>query len=427
MLEEIKSPRIGEKCYRYIHSSGVTVCLCPMESYSTVNAQFAVRFGSEDSSFRVNGENISIPDGTAHYMEHKLFDSEEKDAFAQFAETGASCNAGTSYDSTCYYFSCADNFARNLEILLDFVQHPYFTPENVEKERGIIGQEITMYQDSPSWRVLMELLKGVYQVNPIRTDIAGTIESISEITDKTLYDVYNAFYDPSNMFISIAGNFDMDEAIAVIDRCLLKKTPQPLELIPVSEPHDVAQHRTELNMPVAKPQFAIGFKRPDADGQPALDEYVYLNMVLDILFGDTSDFFKRMRDSGAVNDTFRVSVFMGRGYVLPLATGESDDPDAVFEEMKKEIRRFKENPPDKDIFDCIKKSTYGSVVRGYNSTSAVAQYMMDAALAGLPPYSLVETAADASYEEMCSRLMSLEEENSCISIIYPLDSEGAAE
>lgn len=421
MIDEIRSSRIGEKCYKYVHSSGVTVCLCPMEGYSTVNAQFAVKFGSEDNRYRINGGDIvTIPDGTAHYLEHKLFESPEKDAIALFAETGASCNAGTSYDSTTYYFTCADNFERNLEILLDFVQHPFFTPENVEKERGIIGQEITMYQDSPGWCVLMELLKGVYKENPIKTDIAGTIESIAEITDKTLYDVYNAFYNPSNMYISIAGNFDVDKAIEVCERCLLPRTPEKLETIQHTEPYEVVTHRTATKMPVAKPQFAIGFKRPDADGKEALDEYVYYNMLVDIIFGDTSEFYKRMRDCGLLNDAFRVSVFMGRGYVLPLVTGESDEPDKVFEEMKKELRKFKAAPPDKEIYGRIKKQTYGSVVRGYNSTETVSQYMMDALLAGLPPYSLVDAAADATYEEMCRRLQILDEENSCIAIIDPI-------
>ncbi|MBE6888855.1 MAG: insulinase family protein [Ruminococcaceae bacterium] len=421
MLEEITSSRLGEKCYKYTHSSGVTVCLCPMESYSTVNAQFAVKFGSEDCSYRINdGETISIPDGTAHYLEHKLFESPEKDAFALFAETGASCNAVTSYDSTCYYFTCADNFEKNLEILLDFVQHPHFTPENVEKERGIISQEITMYLDNPSWRVLMELLKGVYRENPIKTDIAGSVESIAEITDKILYDVYDAFYAPSNMYISIAGNFDIDKAIEVCERFLKKRQPVKVESIAPVEPYEVVCHRTEMKMPVAKPQFAAGFKRPDANGQESLDEYIYLNMIMDIIFGDTSEFFVRMRDSGAINDAFKVTVFSGRGYTLPFVNGESDDPDAVLEEMKKEIRKFKEKLPDKGLFERIKKMNYGYVVRGYNNTESVSQYMLDMALLGVSPYAMAESVADATYEEMCRRLMSIDEENSCISIIYPI-------
>ncbi len=421
MIQEITSSRIGEKCYKYTHSSGVTICLCPMESYSTVNAQFSVKFGSEDCRYRVNGgEEITIPDGTAHYLEHKLFESPEKDAFALFAQTGASCNAVTSYDSTCYYFTCADHFEKNLEILLDFVQSPHFTPENVEKERGIISQEITMYLDNPSWRVIMELFKGIYRVNPIKTDIAGSIESIAEITDKILYDVYDAFYSPSNMYISIAGNFDLDKAIEVCERCLKDRKPSKVESIAPIEPYEAACRRSEIKMPVAKPQFAIGFKRPDADGQESLDEYIYLNMIMDMIFGDTSEFYKRMRDSGALNDAFKVSAFSGRNYSLPFISGESDDPDAVFEAAKNEIRRFKEAPPDKELFERIKKMNYGYVVRAYNNTESVSQYMLDAVMLGLPPYAVVDTVADASYEEMCRRLRSIDEENSCIAIINPI-------
>ncbi len=421
MTQEIVSTLIGEKCYKYVHGSGVTVCLCPMEGYSTINAQFAVKFGSQDNRCRINGgEVLSIPDGTAHYLEHKLFESPEKDAFALFAQTGAFCNAGTSYDYTCYYFSCAEHFEKNLEILLDFVQAPYFTPENVEKERGIISQEITMYQDSPSWRVFMELLGCVYSENPIRNDIAGTVESIAEITDKLLYDVYNAYYNPANMYLTIAGNFDMEAAIRVCEQKLLSREAVQLENIAHMEPQQVASHRSEISMPVAKPQFAIGFKLPDADGQEALNGYIYYNLMFDIIFGDTSEFFKRMRDAGKINDAFRVSVFMGRGYVLPNATGESDDPDEVLEEMKQELRRFKECPPAREMFDRVKKQTYGNVVRGYNSTESVAQYMMDACLAGLSPYSYVETAAAADYDVMCGLLAQLDEENSSISIIRPI-------
>ena len=421
MTEEIISNLIGEKCIKYTHSSGVTVCLCPMNGFSTVNAQLAVKFGSLDNRYSLNGgEETVIPDGTAHYLEHKLFESPEKDAFALFAETGASCNAGTSYDSTCYYFTCADHFEKNLEILLDFVQHPYFTPENVEKERGIIAQEITMYLDNPNWRVFMELLKCIYSENPIKTDIAGTVESIAQITDEILYDVYKAFYNPSNMYLCIAGNFDVEKAIEVCERCLLTRAPERLETTAWREPAGVVCQKSELLMPVAKPQFAIGFKRPDSDGQEALGEYIYLNMLFDIIFGDTSEFYKRMRDSGKLNDAFRVSVFMGRGYVLPNAIGESDCPDEVLTEMKNELKKFKQTPPDREIFSRIKKQTYGSVVRGYNSTETVAQYMMDACLAGLSPYSLVETAAAASYEEMCRRLMLFDEENSSISVINPV-------
>lgn len=421
MIERITSSVIGESCIKYVHPCGVTVFMLPMKGYSTVTAQFSVRFGSQDCRFRIGGgEEITIPDGTAHYLEHKLFESEEKDAFALFAQTGASCNAGTSYDYTVYYFSCAENFAKNLGILLGFVQQPYFTPENVEKERGIIEQEITMYQDSPNWRVIMELLSGVYSENPIKTDVAGTAESISHITDKILYDVYNAFYNPANMYLCIAGNFDPDEAIRVCEQSLNDREPLDLEPVPFTEPYEVAKKRTEISMPVAKPLFAIGFKRPDADGYAALEEYIYYNIIFDCIFGDMSDFYTRMRDEGYLNDSFGDAVFKGRGYVMPYAIGESDDPDHVLEEMKKEIRKFKADPPTREMFSRIKKATYGDCARTYNNVEATAQTLTDAALAGTTPFSNVEAAAGAEYEKMLEKLAGLDEENVCLSVIRPL-------
>lgn len=259
MMEKIYNNTIKETCLKYVHKSGVTVYMLPMEGVSTAVAQFTAKFGSQDNEFSVNGGNmVKIPDGTAHYLEHKLFESEEKDAFALFAETGASCNAGTSFDYTQYYFACADKFSKNLEILLNFVQEPYFTPENVEKERGIIGQEITMYRDNPSWRVFTNLLEGIYHVNPVRLDIAGTVESISKITPDTLYDCYNAFYNPANMYLCVAGNFNPDEVAQICDKRLKDRAPLNVKTAEFNRPLKVSTPRVTLKMPVAKPIFELG-------------------------------------------------------------------------------------------------------------------------------------------------------------------------
>ena len=284
MLEEITSSRLGEKYYRYTHSSGVTVLLYPMKGYSTITAQFSVKFGSIDNCCSIDGgAPVRIPDGTAHYLEHKLFESPEKEAFARFAETGASCNAGTSYDSTRYYFSCSANFEKNLEILLDFVQHPYFTPENVEKERGIITQEITMYLDSPAWRVCMELYRDMFRDNPVRNDIAGSAESIALITDKLLYDVYDAYYDPSNMYLCIAGGFDLESAVEVCERCLLTRTGKNVVSIFEQEPPEVFTRRSEMNVPPSKrPHLYIVTEEREAfeNGRDYLCRLAYAGEVI---------------------------------------------------------------------------------------------------------------------------------------------------
>lgn len=418
MIEKIYSGVIKETCLKYTSPSGVKVFMLPMEGYSSVIAQFAAKFGSQDNSFSVDGSDpIKVPDGTAHYLEHKLFESEERDAFSLFAQTGAMCNAGTSFDYTQYYFSCTSDFKKNLEILLDFVRDPYFTAENVEKERGIIGQEITMYRDNPGWRVFTNLLEGLYSVNPVRNDIAGTVESISEITEKTLYDCYNAYYNPSNMFLCIAGNFDPDDVISICE-AHLKSRPSP-KIIPgtFDEPLQVNRRRTVLQMPVAKPIFEIGFKLPSAANRESFEDYIYYNILFDIIFGSTSDFYENARNKGLLNEEFSVGVFSGRGHAFPFARGESPHPDAVLELLQVELNAFKTVPPSREEFERIKKATYGSMVRDYNDVDAVVGTLLSAALANEDPFISINTAAGADYDKMIEKLIALDTDNAAISIV----------
>lgn len=418
MTEKIYDKLINETCLKYVHESGVEVRMLPMAGYSSAVAQFSAKFGSLDNAFSINGgEPYRVPDGTAHYLEHKLFESEEKDAFNLFAQTGASCNAGTSFDYTMYYFSCAGNFRKNLEILLGFVQEPYFTPENVEKERGIIGQEITMYRDNPSWRVFTNLLEGLYSANPVRNDIAGTVESIAEITEKTLYDCYNAYYNPANMYLCVAGSFDPDEVIAVCEEKLKKRAPLDVKTVPFGEPLAVDRKRVELVMPVAKPLFEIGFKRPEISGQAQVEEYILFNLLFDMLFGSVSEFFEKMRDKELINYQFADGVFSGRGFFIPFLRGESSDPDAVLAEAQSALRAYKKTPPRREEFERLKRATYGSLVREFTSADAVAGTLSEAALRGVSPFAAINAAASASYEKALELLDGLDEENACISIV----------
>ena len=198
---------VGFCCKKAVLENGLQVYVVEKEDYSSAYALFGTRYGSVDTVFSRDNENFTaVPEGIAHFLEHKLFESEDGDAFTRYAETGAYANAFTSFDRTCYLFSCSDNFEKNLDILLDFVQNPYFTEQTVKKEQGIIGQEIRMYEDSPSWRVLFNMLSAMYQNHPVRIDIAGTVDSIAKIDANLLYECYNTFYHPSNMFICIAGN-----------------------------------------------------------------------------------------------------------------------------------------------------------------------------------------------------------------------------
>ncbi|MCH5208133.1 MAG: insulinase family protein [Oscillospiraceae bacterium] len=420
MIEKIYNDIIKETCLKYVCESGTEVYMLPMKGWSTAVAQFTARFGSQDNAFFADGRLIEIPDGTAHYLEHKLFESEEKDAFSLFAQTGASCNAGTSFDYTQYYFSCADNFRKNLEILLGFVSEPYFTEENVEKERGIIGQEITMYRDNPSWRVFTNLLEGIYVKNPVRLDIAGTVESIAKITPQTLTDCYNAFYSPSNMFLCAAGNIDPEEIVDICEKKLGAAKPFKVETAECDEPYEVNRKITRLKMPVSKPIFEIGFKRPAVYKEQEITDYIYYNILLDMLFGSSSEFYEQMRGDGTLNDEWSVSVFNGRGYFFPAARGESENPELVLEKMRELFVYYKKNPPARELFERVKKATYGSLVKDFTNVRSVCNTLSEAVLSEVSPFCAIQTTASADYETLIEKLRDIDEENACISIVEPI-------
>ena len=222
----VKNERTGEQ-YTYVkHPTGLDIYIWKMEDYSTSYALFGTKYGSINTKFRTKNEKdfITVPNGIAHYLEHKLFENEDCDVFSLYAKTGASANAYTSFDKTCYLFSCTDNVYESLEILLSFVQSPYFTEETVQKEQGIIGQEIRMYDDNAGWRVFFNMLQGMYHNHPVKIDIAGTVESIAQINADLLYQCYNTFYNLNNMVLSIAGNIDEDKILEMCDKLLKSGT-----------------------------------------------------------------------------------------------------------------------------------------------------------------------------------------------------------
>ena len=231
-IREVKSERLGESYFEIDHPSGLKILVYPKKNYAATYAVFGTRYGSIDTEFRLNGEEkfTCVPEGIAHFLEHKLFESEDLDAFERYAKTGASANAYTSFDKTCYLFSCTGKFQESLEILLDFVTHPYFTEKTVQKEQGIIGQEIQMCRDEAGWEALFSLLRAMYKTHPVRIDIAGTVESIAEITPELLYKCYETFYNFSNMVLCVAGNVTPDEVLSVADRLL--KPQKPIEIAP---------------------------------------------------------------------------------------------------------------------------------------------------------------------------------------------------
>lgn len=424
MKQEIRSERVQESYQKIDHPSGLTLLLCPMEGFSSAYAMLTTDYGSVDMAFRTDpqADFTRIPAGTAHFLEHKMFENEDGDAFAKYAATGASANAFTSFDKTSYLFGCADHFEESLRILLEFVTTPYFTQQTVSKEQGIIGQEIKMYDDNPDWRVLFNLLKAMYVKHPIAIDIAGTVESIAEITADSLYETYRAFYNLRNMVLTVAGSFSPDAVVRIADE-MLRPAPQlQLERDFVQEPEQVAQKRIEQKFPVASPMFALGLKVCPADPKTNAANSIVNEIVNEVLAGDASPLYRRLYDSGLINATFDSETDCGKDFSAVIFSGESKDPDRVAREILQEIERIQKEGIDPAAFERGKKAVYGRYIRMLNRPDSIANAMVGAHFSGLGLYDLLEIAANATQEQAQQRLTEdYRTENASLSVISPQD------
>lgn len=420
----IKNERTGEQ-YTYVkHPTGLDIFIWKMEDYSTTHALFGTKYGSINTKFKTKDEPdfITVPNGIAHYLEHKLFENEDCDVFKLYAKTGASANAYTSFDKTAYLFSCTDNVYESLEILLSFVQNPYFTPENVQKEQGIIGQEIRMYDDNAGWRVFFNMLGGLYHNHPVKIDIAGTVESIAEINADLLYKCYYTFYNLNNMVLSIAGNVDEDKVLEMCDR-LLKNNENP-ELITAfeEEPETVYKSEVTQKLEIAMPMFHVGFKAKPEKGLDAVRAEIETNFVLSLLADESSEFYKKLYDEGIINSSFSSEVFMGDGYFCSIFAGESRTPRLVRDKIIEEINRCKKEGLDEERFNIIKKSYYGALIRDLNDAEAIATIMLNAGMEKLSAFDIIESVAAVKFEDVEKRLeKQFNTENVTLSIIEPLD------
>ncbi len=322
--------------------SGLTVIVRPMPGYSSTHVIFATRFGSIDRDFRLDGKEVHLPAGVAHFLEHKMFEDQDGDAFAKYAKTGANANAFTSFDRTCYLFTATQQLDESLDVLLGMVTHPYFTEQTIAKEQGIIGQEIKMYDDSPDWRLITGLFECLYHEHPIRSDIAGTVESIAEITPEMLYDSCKAFYAPGNMVLAAAGNTTMEQILAACERhgLMRPRSTERVQRLWKPEPMTLAAAHKTLKMPVSKPCFGVGFKEKPLPPNDLRTEALY-DLILSCITGGMSPLYRRLYDGGLVNPGFGGEVLRVDGCCCILFTGESDAPDAVKQMLLDEIARIR--------------------------------------------------------------------------------------
>lgn len=402
--------------------NGLTVYIMEKPQYSSCYALFGTKYGSIDTCFsKDGGEEICVPEGIAHYLEHKLFEGEDGDAFSKYAKTGASANAFTSFDRTCYLFLCSDKFYENLDILLNFVQSPYFTPENVEKERGIIGQEIRMYDDHPGWRVMFNLLKTMYHCHPVRIDIAGTVETIAKIDADLLYKCYETFYNPANMFICITGNVDTDKTLKQIENTIISRKPVEITRGEFSEPNNVVDNYVEQKLAVNLPMFCFGYKQKISTPYRRLKSKVCVNLLLEIICGDASPLYARLMNEGLINDDFDCEYFNGNGYAAVIFEGESSDPKRVADEIKAEINRLRVDGIDKKLFSAVKCGMYGSAVRKFNSVEGLAMKLTECAICDYDLFEEIKLLKTVSYDDVLKRLDVFCDENAVLSVINPLE------
>ena len=413
-IREIRSPRVGERYFEIDHPTGLKIFVYPKEGYHSTYAIFGTHYGSIHNSFRKNGgEVITVPDGIAHFLEHKLFECEEGDAFARYAKTGANANAYTSFDKTCYLFSCTDHFEESLEILLDFVTKPYFTDETVRKEQGIIGQEIKMYDDSPDWCCMFNMLTKMYEHHPVRIDIAGTVESIAKITPDYLYSCYDTFYNLHNMALTVVGNVDVDTVLSIADRMLKKSENSIVESFFEEEPEGVSDHYVEQKMPVGLPIFNFGFKE-HSDRLVTTEEIAYTDILLVMLASQNSPMYRDLLDSGLINSSFSHEFFEGEGFCVTIFGGESREPEKAARMIRDYIRKAKEDGLSKEDFEIAKRAVYGENLSAFNSVSGIANAMMTYYFSKRELYSYIEAVANATFEDVTQRLCSLMDEDKAV-------------
>lgn len=423
----IANERLGETVLYAKHPTGLDIFIAPKKGYASQYAIFGTRYGSIDNRFRVGEKEVTVPEGIAHFLEHKLFESEDGDAFSRYARTGASANAYTSFDRTCYLFSSTERFKESLEILLDFVQKPYFTEQTVQKEQGIIGQEIKMYEDDPGWRVMFNLLGALYHKHPVKIDIAGTTESISHITADLLYECYHAFYNLHNMALCVAGDVDPALVAKLADKLLKEAPPSGVESLFEEEPDGVVQPRVEQRLSVSVPLFNLGFKDRPAAGKEAAANEAVTSILLEILSGSASPLYRKLYDEGLINTSFGTENFTGRSFGAVLFGGESRDPDAVADAIFAEIDRLKQDGIDSAAFARAKKYTYGRLAAHFDHVDGVANAIAGLRFLGMGPFDLVEAVAQVTEDDVKNRLETvLRRENAALSVILPVQGEQAS-
>ena len=429
-INEIYNEKIDERLFHSKSNNGLDVYYMPKKGYAKQFGIFSTNYGSIDNVFRLKGEDeyVEVPEGIAHFLEHKLFEEPDTNIHDEFSRLGSDVNAFTSFNQTSYVFESMDNFYESLELLIKFVQNPYLTDENVEKEKGIIGQEITMYDDNPGWRVYFNLLNALYEKHPVRIDIAGTIETISHIDKELLYKSYNTFYHPSNMVLFVIGDLDFEEIMKVVNKSEKEYEDKALEIERYfsEEPDGIYKRRIEESMMVPKPLFYIGYKDRDIGylGVEKVKRELITDIILDCLFDTSSEFYNELYEEGLIDSSFGAYYTGDKTYGSSIIVGQADDPDQVHDRIKDYLKKPVEEIILEEDFLRIKKKNIGEFLFGLNSIEAIANGFVDMYFDEFSIMDLQSAMEEIKYEDLAKRFEEhFIEEYSAISIINPIDTK----
>jgi len=370
---------LNETLYYEKLDNGLDVYILPKKGFNKYYATFTTKYGSIDNTFIPIGKKdyITVPDGIAHFLEHKMFEGETGDAFEKFTEYAANSNAYTSFNRTAYLFSCTSYFEENLSLLLDFVQEPYFTDENVDKEKNIIAQEISMYDDNPDWQLYFGTIENMYKENSVKVDIAGTEESIYKITKDLLYECYHTFYHPANMSLFVVGDMDIEKTIELIRENQSKKDYKPFEKVEkkyVYESNEVSQKETITKMDLSTSKVAVGIKNNESRIQgPELMRYeIALDIIFDYLFSKSSDLYQELLDEELINNTFSYELTIEYSYGFGILSSDTKNPDVLKNRLKEALINARNLKMNEDDFNRIKNKLLGASIKSLNSPEAIA-------------------------------------------------------
>lgn len=422
-MKEIQNTNIKEKCYMEKLDNGLQVIIVPKKDVQKKYIIWATKFGSIDNTFidSTTGEKVIIPDGVAHFLEHKMFEQKDgTDSLYTLMALGIDANAYTTNDHTAYLFECTDHFYEGLDELMDYVQNPYFTDKNVEKEKGIIGQEIGMYDDDPGWQLYINAMDCLYEKNPIKVDTAGTVETISKITPDILYKCYNTFYHPSNMVLVVAGDFEPDNILKEI-KLRLKENKDRKEITRIypTEKKEINKKYVEKRMEVSMPLFMIGFKDQLKDKyQEAVKRHIAIEIILNMLLGKSSNLYNELYNEGYLLSQPDMEYEFGNEYSHVLIAGQSKNPKIVYEKILNKLDEMRENEINIQDFERMKKKIYGDYAIEYNNVADIGRMFVSDYIKGINSFEYMDKfdEIDVKYlKEILNELFI--EENMVMSVI----------